>query len=429
MVLLLTAQGESEVRQFTQGSRDKNAEMNVAYLIFDEIPWHPVIKGQVIELIKKIKPKAKIDNYYLVSFLRLNRILTGREETFHIKRELEESGINLILIPVPYLGFAARWYLLPIVLLVTLPILLYLILIKKIGLLHCRSYLITISALVVKKILGTKFIFDPRSDFPEENITVGRWAETSLNFKILKFLEKLFLRNSDATIAIADTYDEHFRKIFQDSRLYKIPNNVDVEKFVRDDSFRDAYRDENGIGRKIVFCYEGSLGHHWHSPEIYAQYIMKMRGLQIDHMFLFVIPKLDVTYLKETFDKYGIGSAEYLVELAGFDEVPKYLSVADFGLEFMERYKIAMGIKFVEYLAMGLPVIINSQVGGARTVIEEYGVGTILDLGQNNFLEQLNELIENKDDIANKSRSVAERLFSNEEVSKKYADLYERMLL
>jgi len=417
------------VRQFTQGSRDKNAEMNVAYLIFDEIPWHPVIKGQVIELIKKIKPKAKIDNYYLVSFLRLNRILTGREETFHIKRELEESGINLILIPVPYLGFAARWYLLPIVLLVTLPILLYLILIKKIGLLHCRSYLITISALVVKKILGTKFIFDPRSDFPEENITVGRWAETSLNFKILKFLEKLFLRNSDATIAIADTYDEHFRKIFQDSRLYKIPNNVDVEKFVRDDSFRDAYRDENGIGRKIVFCYEGSLGHHWHSPEIYAQYIMKMRGLQIDHMFLFVIPKLDVTYLKETFDKYGIGSAEYLVELAGFDEVPKYLSVADFGLEFMERYKIAMGIKFVEYLAMGLPVIINSQVGGARTVIEEYGVGTILDLGQNNFLEQLNELIENKDDIANKSRSVAERLFSNEEVSKKYADLYERMLL
>ena len=417
------------MRQFTQGSRDKNAEMNVAYLIFDEIPWHPVIKGQVIELIKKIKPKAKIDNYYLVSFLRLNRILTGREETFHIKRELEESGINLILIPVPYLGFAARWYLLPIVLLVTLPILLYLILIKKIGLLHCRSYLITISALVVKKILGTKFIFDPRSDFPEENITVGRWAETSLNFKILKFLEKLFLRNSDATIAIADTYDEHFRKIFQDSRLYKIPNNVDVEKFVRDDSFRDAYRDENGIGRKIVFCYEGSLGHHWHSPEIYAQYIMKMRGLQIDHMFLFVIPKLDVTYLKETFDKYGIGSAEYLVELAGFDEVPKYLSVADFGLEFMERYKIAMGIKFVEYLAMGLPVIINSQVGGARTVIEEYGVGTILDLGQNNFLEQLNELIENKDDIANKSRSVAERLFSNEEVSKKYADLYERMLL
>ncbi len=429
MVLLPTAQGESEVRQFTQGSRDKNAEMDVAYLIFDEMPWHPVIKGQVIELVKKIKPKAKIDNYYLVSFLRLNRILTGREEIFHVRGELEESGINLILIPVPYLGFAARWYLLPIVLLVTLPILLYLVLIKKIGLLHCRSYLITISALVVKKILGTKFIFDPRSDFPEENITVGRWVETSISFKILKFLEKLFLRNSDATIAIANTYDEHFRRIFQDSRLYEIPNNVDIEKFTRDDSFRDAYRDENGIGRKIVFCYEGSMGYHWHSPEIYAQYIMGMRGLRIDHIFLFVIPKSDVTPLKETFNKYGIGSAEYLVEHAGFDEVPKYLSVADFGLEFMERYKIAMGIKFVEYLAMGLPVIINSQVGGARTVIEEYGVGTILDLGQNNFLEQLIELIENKDEIANKSRSVAERLFSNEEVSKKYADLYDRMLL
>lgn len=428
-MLLPTAQGRGEVRQLMQGSRDKSTEMNVAYLIFDEIPWRPVIKGQVIELIKKIKLKAEIDNYYLVSFLRLNRILTGREEISQIEGELEESGIDLILIPIPYLGFAAKWYLLPIVLLVTLPVLLHLVLIKKTGLFHCRSYLITISALVVKKLLGTKLIFDPRSDFPEENITAGRWAETSLSFKILKFLEKLFLRNSDATIAIADTYDEHFRRIFEDSRLYEIPNNVDVEKFTRADSFRGAYRDKNGISKKILFCYEGSMGCHWHNPEIYAQYMIEMRGLQIDHMFLFVIPKADVTSLKETFDKYGIGSAEYLVEHAAFDEVPKYLSAADFGLEFMERYKIAMGIKFVEYLAMGLPVIINSQVGGAKTIIEEYGVGTVLDLGQNNFLEQLNELIENKDEIANKSRSAAERLFSNEEVAKKYADLYERMLL
>jgi glycosyltransferase involved in cell wall biosynthesis len=410
----------------------EEGQMNVAYLIFDEILWHPVIKGQVVELIKKIKPKAKIDNYYLISFLPLHRILKNRKKISAARDELENFGIDLVLMPTPYFprrfAFAGRWYLLPVVLLATLPVLLCIFLIKEISLFHCRSYPITTAALILKRIFGTKFIFDPRSDFPEENITAGRWTETSLSFKMWKLLERLFLKNSNATIAIASTYNKHFQSVFRDSRLYEIPNNVDVEKFVRDDSFRDAYRDESGIGRKIVFCYEGSMGYHWHNPEVYAQYIVEMRALQEDHIFLFVIPKSDVTPLKETFDEYGIDSAEYLVEHADFTDVPKYLSVADFGLEFMERYKIAMGIKFAEYLAMGLPVVINSQVGGARTIIEEYGVGTILDLGQNNFLEQLIELIENRDEIAKKCRSLAEALFSNEVVSNRYAHLYEQLL-
>ena len=212
----------NKAHQFIQNSRDRNAEMNIAYLIFDEIPWHPVIRGQVIELIEKIKPKARIDHYYLISFLPLHRILKNRKRISAIGDELENFGIDLVLIPIPYFpqrfAFAGRWYLLPVVLLVTLPVLLFFVFIKKISLFHCRSYPITTSALIVKKIFGTKFIFDPRSDFPEENITAGRWTETSLSFKMWKLLERLFLKNSDATIAIASTYGEHFRKIFQDSR-------------------------------------------------------------------------------------------------------------------------------------------------------------------------------------------------------------------
>ena len=330
--------------------------MRVAYVIWIEGLGSPILKGQVIEILKRIGNNfSKTNKLFFFCFQPAHHILLHYQEIQKIKKELRNNNINLIIIPCLILPrfinwFNAKWYIIPLIFIYTFPALLFLGIIKNIELFHCRSYPVTLSAIVVKKLIKIRVIFDPRSDFPEENITAGWWTDSSLSYKIWKYLEKKYLTGSDVTIAIANTYVEHFKKISPYSKFVVIPNNVDVKKFKFGKKSCQKFRMKNGIKKdEILFCYSGSIGNHWHKPEIYAKFIIKLRKLSITHRFLFITHNIDM--LKKTFNQFSIRQEEYFAVSSEFWDVPKYLSIADFGLIFMDRFKIAMAIKTAEYLA------------------------------------------------------------------------------
>lgn len=405
--------------------------MNAAYLIWVEGFYSSIIRGQVTELLKELRKHLRnIERLYLISFQPLYMLLLHPDQLNSVKKQLEREGICLAIIPVVYppWWFNAKWYQIPLIHIQVFPVLLYFSIVKHVKLFHCRSYPITLSAIAVKKLRNTKVIFDPRSDFPEENVTSGSWGESSLSYKAWKFLEKIYLNNADTTIAIANTYVEHFRAISSKANFAVIPNNVDIKRFKRDEDFRQQFRKENNIqDDELIFCYCGNLG-SWHKPELYAKYMVKLKGLNTKHRFLFISP--EVNTLENILPQYGISSTEYFAIHAGFSEVPRYLSVADFGMILMDRFKIAMAVKTPEYLSAGLPVITNSNAAGAKEVIEANGVGLVCDLDSD--LERLEEFIQGfvhrRQELSAKCRGVACRMFSNENIASKYAKLYNDLL-
>jgi len=408
--------------------------MNIAYLIWVEDLESPIIRSQVIELLKELRRCVKRGKLYLVAFQPLYRFLLRR---FAIKRanleqiraELKQSGIDLSLVPViyPEWWFFAKWYQIPLILIQAFPVLLYFSAVRKVKLFHCRSYPVTLPALMVKKLFDIKVIFDPRSPFPEENIVAGNWSNNSLTYKIWKRLEEKYLAESDVTVAITKTYVEHFGKIAKDARFAEIPNNVDLNKFVINKDFRDTFRSKMGINEDgVVFVYSGSLGNHWNNPRTYAEFLIKLRGLDIKHGFLFTTP--NVTELKRAFEQYNIEPHEYFAISAELKDVPLYLSSADFGLNFMSKPDIRMSIKTVEYLAIGLPIIINSNLLGARELVNQYDVGLVVDLNDFN-LNELKHFIQKKDQqLSLKCRKVACEKFSTEKVAKQYGEVYLSLL-
>ena len=409
--------------------------MNVAYLIWLEGLENPIIVGQVIELLKELRKHVNKGKLYLIAFqpiyiFLLRRFAQNRANLKRIRFELKQNGIDLSLVPVLYPGwwFFAKWYQIPLVFIQAFPVLLHCSAVRKTKLFHCRSYPITLSAIAVKKLRNTKVIFDPRSDFPEENVTSGRWKENSLSYKVWKSLEKIYLNNADATIAIANTYVEHFRAISSKPNLVVIPNNVNVRKFKSDENFRRQFRAENDIkDDELLFCYCGALG-SWHKPELYAKYIIKFRELDIKHRFLFITHQIDM--LEKTLAGHGISSMEYFAIRTSFSEVPKYLSAADLGMTLLDRPKIAMAVKTPEYLSIGLPVITNSNASGAKEVVDRNGVGLVFDLESD--LERLEEFIQGfiyqRQELAAQCREVASRIFSNKRVGTRYAQLYTELL-
>jgi glycosyltransferase involved in cell wall biosynthesis len=326
--------------------------------------------------------------------------------------------------------FNARWFVIPFLILQTFPALLILRLIKRIDLFHCRSYPVSISALAVKKLIETKLVFDPRSPFPEENVAAGRWTERSMSYKMWKGLEKIFLRESDAVIAVTGAFLENFRNISSTSNILTIPNNVSLQKFKRDEAFRKSFRSGNNIDHdKLVFCYCGNLGEpYWHSVRTYGKYIIKCREMDTSPLFLFITPEGEL--LTRSFALQGILPNEYLCVSSSFADVPKYLSAADFGIIFMDKKDIRMSIKTAEYLAMGLPVIANSNVVGAKRIIEENSVGLVFEIESDikiidGFLYQY---FQAKEKHQAHCRKVAFENFSNDLISEKYSGLYQKLL-
>lgn len=406
--------------------------MNIAYAIWLENLQSPILQSQVLDILKEISKISFEKNIYIFAFQSVHHLLRHYKELNKIKRNMKSNNINLTIIPCLILPryinwFSAQWYIIPFIFLFSFPILLFLVYYKSIDILHCRSYPIMLAAIITKKIRkNIKLIFDPRSPFPEENITANRWDASSFSYKLWKNLEKQFLKDSDITIAITNTYIEHFKKISPQSCFAIIPNNVDVKRFMPDDKLRMSLRAELGLNDdEIVFAYSGSLGNHWNNPNIYAKFIIKLRQLNIKHRFLFLTPNKKV--LKEIFDKYDIKTDEYFCICVEFNNVPKYLSIADFGINLMDKKDIRMSIKTCEYLAMGLPVITNLNVLGAKEIVDQYKVGLIINDIENININDIENIIYEKKYISLKCRELAIEMFSNNKIAMQYLNLYKTL--
>lgn len=405
--------------------------MNIAYTVWIENLNAPILRGQVLDVLKDIEKQLPEGAISLFLFQSIYTIISNRKDFNNLKDELKSSGIHLIVIPSLILPkpdwFNARWYTVPLIFLQTFPILLHLSYFRKIDILHCRSYPIMLAATTTKKILpNLKLIFDPRSPFPEENITAGRWTEKSISYRMWKYLETKFLKDSDITIAITNTFVKHFNRTAQNFRFAIIPNNVNIKKFNPNTKHREHFRSEFGLkDDEILFVYSGSLGNHWNNPNVYAKFIIKLRELDLKHRFLFITP--NTICLEEVFNQFKINSSEYFAISADITDMPKYLSIADFGLNLMEDQDIRMSIKTCEYLAMGLPIIINSNVLGAKEIIDQDEVGYVIKSLEAINIEEIRYFLQNKDSMISKCRNVALNKFSTNKVAREYIKAYKSL--
>lgn len=400
-------------------------------------------------LIEEKKQCQKLDIYFIV-FIPIYRYFIRRKDYEVIKTTLTDNNINVFKIPsfspFPFPQFLLKrikdvgirpnitphWYSLPFIVLNTFPIYLFFYLFRGIRIFHCRSYASSLAALMAKFILpGFKFIFDPRSDFPEENVTSKNWRKTSLDFRVWKFLERAFLKQADAVICISETYVVHFKKSCVAIKQQVIPNNVDDSKFSFDPDFRRKFRFEQGFGDGIVFCYLGSMSlEGWHRPEIYARAIQEFRKIKRKHKFLFLVPDTVGTLLTKHLALSGISEEEYVVYHPKFEDIPKFLSAGDYGIFFLDKQKISLGTKIAEYTTVGLPIIINSNVLGGVSLLGEADCGLIVNIGLGDR-DQGSTIIDAAEQIVRDEfsrcaiRRFAASRFSNRVVSSCYLKVYE----
>jgi glycosyltransferase involved in cell wall biosynthesis len=116
-------------------------------------------------------------------------------------------------------------------------------------------------------------------------------------------------------------------------------------------------------------------------------------------------------------------------------EVPSYLAAADAGLAFIKRCvsKLASSpTKNGEYLACGLPLVINAGVGDSDALINDWKAGVLIEEFTDADFAAAGRAIEAmvaRPEVREKARAVAEQLFDLTAIgAERYVSIYGRVL-
>ncbi|MDD4899238.1 MAG: hypothetical protein PHT31_00945 [Candidatus Omnitrophica bacterium] len=293
----------------------------------------------------------------------------------------------------------------------------------KIETVHCRGIFTTLIGLVTVSVSRRAMIFDERSKLSEAYAVSGRWKKGTLIFNLMNFLESLCERCSKGIVVETDFHKDQIMKVAQKDRLISvIPCCVDLSRF------KNTTNSTRGGG--LAITYLGSLS-GWYCFDEIIGFFQSTKE---------ILPQARLNFLtrdnpEEIRRRIAGNNAELLnsvmINNAAPEEVPKLLSFSRAGIVF--RYPgsrlSSFPIKIGEYLAAGLPVVLNKGMGQAEAFISENKVGVVIKgLTDNDYKEGVMRLLDllNEESIAKRCRKAAESL-SMEIGIEKYLDLYERV--
>jgi glycosyltransferase involved in cell wall biosynthesis len=406
----------------------KRAALYICYYDVTE----PLVQTQVIAYVREL---AKQDiEMHLLTFEREHHSI---EKQRAIREGMAEAGIR---------WHALRYHQHPSLLATLYDIALGAIAAMRIcrkhdiQLVHARSHVPAAMALILKRILGCRFLFDLRGLLAEEYVDAGHWTEGNLKFRLTKRMERVFFRKADAFVMLTHRIKEELigsEPALQEraAEIQVIPCCVDIEKFPIDPQQRTAYRQERGWNDRLVVTYVGKVG-TWYLPDEMARFFAAAQ--QRDSRFFFqVLTQSDPAPMQQALEGAGVQPKDYDIRFAPPRELPLILTACDASISFRkgEYSRLAASpTKVAECLAAGLPLVTNAGIGDCDQMLKTHRLGVVIaehsDKEYRRAADELCALLEGEDGIvAQRCREFAERELSLSKVGRpRYTAVYERLL-
>lgn len=303
---------------------------------------------------------------------------------------------------------------------------------------HARSHVPAAMAWTLKKLFGYGFIFDYRGMLAEEYVDGGHWREDGIKFRLTKAMERRFFRNADAFVMLTNRIKRDL--VASETALHArsedievIPCCVDTARFDVNHGVRASYRKARGWDNRIVLTYVGKIG-LWYMVEEMARFFAVART--IDPRFFFqVLTQSDQKQIRDILWRLGVPEDSYDIRIVSSERLPEALLGSDAGISLIRACnskRASSPTKVAEYLAAGLPVVLNTGVGDCDELVERNRVGVALDgFTDGDFADAVRALIGllNNSDLRTACRETAEREFSLAGVGANgYEAVYDRLL-
>jgi glycosyltransferase involved in cell wall biosynthesis len=328
------------------------------YLTFNA-PIGGIYSSQVADVIKLYRTDLEVEMRH-IAFVSLRNYFASRKKI----KVLDNKAIIIPMFP----GIA-NWKWNAIILFIFL-------LVIKPHYVIARGVFSANIALIVKKHKRIKVCYDGRGAESFEAKEYNVLANKLLESKIFE-LEKTAVLQSDFRIAVSHKLVQYWKEHFgySDNKFEVIPCTLPYSFTVqKNDSKEQILNEINYTSSDIILVYSGSNA-GWQSFNLMGDYLDEqlVKNNNIKLLFLSGTNK-QIEFLK---NKYPERVKVLWVEQS---LVNNYLSVCDYGLLIREKSitnKVASPLKFAEYLACGLKVIISESIGDYTDFVIKHNCGFV----------------------------------------------------
>lgn len=259
-------------------------------------------------------------------------------------------------------------------------------LVKKynINLLWCRGAPAGGIGALCNRLIGIRFIvdsFEPHSQYMLDSKT---WSSSGAKYKVQKFLERLTINRAHLILPVSHQYKNVLLSSGVDpKKLFVFPCTVNLKTFAFDSAARDKTRKALGVTpQAIVGVYVGKFGGLYYDSEAFRLYraLFDFFG---NEFFLLILTETDRDIVNDKLLTYGIRSEKVFVQRSQHQQIPEYLSGADFGISTIKSVpamQFCSPIKHGEYWASDLPILSTLSFGDDAEIIRTEGGGVLLDM-------------------------------------------------
>jgi len=232
----------------------------------------------------------------------------------------------------------------------------------------------------LKSATGLPVLWDCRGS-PSERDDIPCGPPGKVRNALLRWAHGPAIRLADHLICVSERHAEEMasRYGYARGRITVVPNGVDVGRFRPDAAARAAIRQRLGIAPEdFVAVYCGGM-HAWQCFPESVDFANLVASLRARVHLLVLTPELELAQCH--LGRAAPGLRHHVVSVA-HEEVPRYLAAGDAGLLLRAPNAcniVASPMKFAEYLACGLPVVIGPQVGDYSELVRRRQLGVVVD--------------------------------------------------
>ena len=397
---------------------------SILYISYDGM-LEPLGQSQVLAYLKRLADGRRI---HLISFEKTHdwANVTERER---IANDIVGAGI--VWYPLRYhkrpSALATAWDIA-----CGIVVSLWLVVRHRLRSVHARSYVPSVMALVLKRIIGLKFVFDMRGFWADERVDGGLWPKGGRLYRMSKRLERRFLLNADCVVSLTQAAVDEMRTFpYLQGRMPTfevITTCADLDLFKPAESTQATQMD----GKSFTLGYVGSVGVSYLFDE--TLHCFKLLRQAIPDAQLYILNRGDHAYIRERLSVHQIDPEIVRLEVADHAGVAHAMCQMDAGIFFIKQVYSKMAsapTKLGEFLGCGIPCLSNAGVGDMAAILESDRVGIALrDFSDSAMRDAIAHLLQRTREtgIQQRCRQVALRHFSLETGVQRYTDIYSELL-
>lgn len=396
----------------------KMKRVTTLYISYDGM-LEPLGQSQVLAYQKQL---AKYFNQHLLSFEK-SQDWAAVESRNIVSQVIAHSGIDW----QPH-----RYHKHPSAVATTYDILvgtitgLWLVVRKDIQVVHARSYVAGVIALILKKLTGVRFLFDMRGFWADERVDGGLWRCDSNLYKLSKWFESKLLLNADHVVSLTHAAVREMERfpylVGRMPQVTVIPTCADLARFCPQPT----------VKKEFLLGYVGSAG-TWYEFEATVACFAELLRLKPTARFL-IINRNEHDYVRKRLIAGGVPLTAVELRAASHSEMPEQIARMFAGIFFYKQSisRVACApTKLGEFLGCGVPCLGNSGIGDMTEILESQRVGVVVsDFSLDSLRGGLARLLDLVAEAGVEARCVAaaQRHFSLNKGVDKYRAIYQSLI-